>query len=99
MSYCIALHMYYSCKSACRVVVLGCRSECVDLYGTVSLRTANSLVRYFTAMQWCLYDLVSAICGHDAAAEHVRYNIILWQPPVTAFYCDLGIYVFYSSAS
>ena len=50
-------------------------------------------------MQWCLYDLVSAICGHDAAAEHVRYNIILWQPPVTAFYCDLGIYVFYSSAS
>jgi len=50
-------------------------------------------VRYFSAMQWCLYDLVAPQCGHEAAAEHVTYVIILWQPPVTAFYCDLGNYL------
>jgi len=72
---------------------------CVSYRRTQSEWSRDVDVRYFTSMQWCLYDLVSAVCGPEAAAEHVEYNIILWQPPVTAFYCDLGIHVFWTSAS
>jgi len=64
---------------------------CVNSFRLSLLRVCCYVdVRYFTAMQWCLYDSVMATCGPEAAARHVKYNIILWQPPVTAFYCDLG---------
>jgi len=46
--------------------------------------------RYYNRMYRCMYDLVMPRCGSKAALLHINYSIKLWEPAVTAFYCDVG---------